>query len=163
MDHILTREESKLLMELLGLPMDQYGNFPLMRKAFLQKCKVMHPDKGGDVEAAKLLISLYKKLEAEVQCLNTDESYSTDQVRDLSNLVYLKDWLICCVGSFRCSCIHCLLIKNHKQELSARPKLWGLCLCFNCYVEWFGLIHTYEVFQSWQAIIAVTPFRNLNI
>ncbi|AFU25615.3 large T antigen [Betapolyomavirus calbifrons] len=79
MDHTLTRDESKLLMELLNLPMEQYGNFPLMRKAFLQKCKILHPDKGGDQETAKMLISLYKRLEAEVQSLNTDDCFTTDQ------------------------------------------------------------------------------------
>ncbi|BBG61996.2 large T antigen [Myotis horsfieldii polyomavirus 3] len=53
MDHTLSREESIKLMQLLNLPLEQYGNFPLMRKAFLKRCKVMHPDKGGEPEAAK--------------------------------------------------------------------------------------------------------------
>ncbi|BBG62085.2 large T antigen [Rhinolophus ferrumequinum polyomavirus 3] len=80
MDHTLSREESKKLMELLKLPLEQYGNFPLMRKAFLQRCKVMHPDKGGDPEAAKELISLYKRLEECLPPLHTEETFSTSQV-----------------------------------------------------------------------------------
>ncbi|BBG62122.1 large T antigen [Rhinolophus thomasi polyomavirus 1] len=80
MDHTLTREESIKLMQLLNLPLEQYGNFPLMRKAFLKRCKIMHPDKGGDVEAAKELISLYKKLEECLPPLHTEEGFSTSQI-----------------------------------------------------------------------------------
>ncbi|BBG62128.2 large T antigen [Rhinolophus thomasi polyomavirus 2] len=80
MDHTLTRDETKKLMELLKLPLDQYGNFPLMRKAFLQRCKVMHPDKGGDLESAKELISLYKRLEECLPPLHAGEGFSTSQI-----------------------------------------------------------------------------------
>ncbi|BAZ96592.1 large T antigen [Rhinolophus simulator polyomavirus 2] len=80
MDHKLSREESVKLMELLKLPLEQYGNFPLMRKAFLQRCKVMHPDKGGDPEMAKELISLYKRLEECLPPLHTEEGFSTSQI-----------------------------------------------------------------------------------
>nr|QXP80951.1 large T antigen [Squirrel monkey polyomavirus]QXP80957.1 large T antigen [Squirrel monkey polyomavirus]QXP80963.1 large T antigen [Squirrel monkey polyomavirus] len=92
MDHTLTREESKLLMELLGLPMEQYGNFPLMRKAFLQKCKIMHPDKGGDEQTAKMLISLYKKLESEVKSLNTDDGFSTEEIPTYGSAEWEQWW-----------------------------------------------------------------------
>ncbi|AFU25616.1 small T antigen [Betapolyomavirus calbifrons] len=163
MDHTLTRDESKLLMELLNLPMEQYGNFPLMRKAFLQKCKILHPDKGGDQETAKMLISLYKRLEAEVQSLNTDDCFTTDQVCEISNMIFLKDWRTCRMGSVKCTCLFCLLKREHKQQLIGRPKVWGTCYCFNCYILWFGLEHTYDIFLSWKALIAITPFRNLNI
>ncbi|BAX01887.1 large T antigen [Rhinolophus hildebrandtii polyomavirus 1] len=80
MDHTLTRAESLRLMELLSLPMEQYGNFPLMRKAFLQKCKILHPDKGGNQELAKELISLYKRLEELLPTLNPEEGFSTTQI-----------------------------------------------------------------------------------
>ncbi|BAZ96574.1 large T antigen [Rhinolophus blasii polyomavirus 1] len=80
MDHTLSREESLRLMELLSLPMEQYGNFPLMRKAFLQKCKILHPDKGGNQELAKELISLYKRLEEMLPTLNPEETFSTTQI-----------------------------------------------------------------------------------
>ncbi|AOW44159.1 large T antigen [Polyomavirus sp.] len=80
MDHALTREESVKLMQLLKLPMEQYGNFPLMRRAFLEQCKVLHPDKGGNAELAKELISLYRKLEAVIPPLNPNDSFTTEQI-----------------------------------------------------------------------------------
>ncbi|BAJ53087.1 large T antigen [Betapolyomavirus mastomysis] len=80
MDHTLTREESLRLMELLQLPMEQYGNFPLMRKAFLARCRVLHPDKGGDQTLAKELITLYRKLEEHLPQLDPQERFSTDQI-----------------------------------------------------------------------------------
>ncbi|BAX01893.1 large T antigen [Rousettus aegyptiacus polyomavirus 1] len=79
MDTGLTREESQTLLQLLNLGPESYGNWGLMRKAFLSKCKELHPDKGGDPEKAKLLISLYKKLEANVTTLNPEESFSTSE------------------------------------------------------------------------------------
>nr|AJG44395.1 large T antigen [Meles meles polyomavirus 1] len=63
MDGALSREESIKLMQLLGLPMQMYGHIPVMRKAFLQKSKEYHPDKGGDEETFKTLCGLYRKLE----------------------------------------------------------------------------------------------------
>ncbi|AFP94207.1 large T-antigen [bat polyomavirus 2a] len=63
MDKALTREESKELMELLGLSMTLYGQLPMMRKAYLSKCKEYHPDKGGDETKMKRMNELYKKLE----------------------------------------------------------------------------------------------------
>ncbi|BAQ55552.1 large T antigen [Bat polyomavirus 6a] len=73
MDHALTREESVRLMQLLKLPMEQYGNFSLMRKAFLRECKNLHPDKGGNPELAKELITLYRKLEEQAPPYGTPE------------------------------------------------------------------------------------------
>ncbi|BAQ55572.1 large T antigen [Bat polyomavirus 6c] len=82
MDHALTREESQRLMELLNLPMEQFGNFHLMKRAFLSSIKKYHPDKGGDESMAKELISLYKKAECHVSSLETedDTSFTTDEV-----------------------------------------------------------------------------------
>ncbi|AAA46551.1 T-antigen [Betapolyomavirus secumuris] len=78
MDHQLTREESQRLMHLLKLPMEQYGNFPLMRKAFLRACKIVHPDKGGSDELSQELISLYRRLEESLPCLSTQDFIETD-------------------------------------------------------------------------------------
>nr|AIF74279.1 large T [Bat polyomavirus] len=80
MDHVLSREECKRLMCLLDLSMEQWGNFPLMRKAFLHKCKILHPDKGGDQELAKELISLYKRVQESAPALNPDSQFSTTQI-----------------------------------------------------------------------------------
>ncbi|ALN69895.1 LTAg [Betapolyomavirus secumuris] len=80
MDHQLTREESQRLMHLLKLPMEQYGNFPLMRKAFLRACKIVHPDKGGSDELSQELISLYRRLEESLPCLSTQDFIETDKI-----------------------------------------------------------------------------------
>nr|ALJ83713.1 large T antigen [Bank vole polyomavirus] len=84
MDRTLSRSEAKELMQLLDLDMCCWGNLPLMRKAYLNKCKEHHPDKGGNEELMKRLNSLYLQLEESVkrmQCLNEEDSmWSTTQV-----------------------------------------------------------------------------------
>ncbi|AWD33774.1 small T antigen [Panthera leo polyomavirus 1] len=166
MDHILTREESKRLMELLNLPMTEYGNFPLMRRAFLKACKILHPDKGGNAEQAQELISLYRKLEESLPSLNPQESFTTDQVSVSSDTMgfYLKDWKACIKGNPLCMCLFCLLKESHsRKNKNRRPKVWGACYCFECYILWFGLEYTYYVCCSWMGIIANLPFGSLNI
>ncbi|BAX01889.1 small T antigen [Rhinolophus hildebrandtii polyomavirus 1] len=165
MDHTLTRAESLRLMELLSLPMEQYGNFPLMRKAFLQKCKILHPDKGGNQELAKELISLYKRLEELLPTLNPEEGFSTTQVYESSDIfIYLSDWSTCRYGkNGDCRCLFCLLQRNHKRRKTPWPKVWGDCFCFKCYTTWFGLHRSWMVFLSWKEIIGKTPYRVLNI
>ncbi|BAQ55576.1 large T antigen [Bat polyomavirus 6b] len=79
MDTGLSREESQRLLELLQLDPEHYGNWQLMRKSFLRMCKIMHPDKGGNPEAAKELITLYKKLENNISSLNPEECFTTSQ------------------------------------------------------------------------------------
>ncbi|AOW44160.1 small T antigen [Polyomavirus sp.] len=163
MDHALTREESVKLMQLLKLPMEQYGNFPLMRRAFLEQCKVLHPDKGGNAELAKELISLYRKLEAVIPPLNPNDSFTTEQVGVSDSFVfYLRDWSSCLKGTEVCICLFCLLRDSHRRR-GSKPKCWGSCFCFECYIAWFGLEYTYFIAQSWQAIIAKLPFSTLNI
>ncbi|QKY77211.1 small T antigen [Rhinolophus hipposideros polyomavirus 1] len=164
MDHTLTREESMRLMELLSLPMEQYGNFPLMRKAFLQKCKILHPDKGGNQELAKELISLYKRLEEMLPTLNPEDSFSTSQVYDTDLFIYLSDWEKCSTNTNQgCKCLFCLLRESHTKRRTLWPKVWGDCFCFNCYTTWFGLEKSWMVFLSWKEIIGKTPYRVLNI
>lgn len=70
MDKVLNREESLQLMDLLGLERSAWGNIPLMRKAYLKKCKEFHPDKGGDEEKMKKMNTLYKKMEDGVKYAN---------------------------------------------------------------------------------------------
>nr|ABI94705.1 large T [Betapolyomavirus hominis] len=67
MDKVLNREESMELMDLLGLERAAWGNLPLMRKAYLRKCKEFHPDKGGDEDKMKRMNTLYKKMEQDVK------------------------------------------------------------------------------------------------
>ncbi|BBG62129.1 small T antigen [Rhinolophus thomasi polyomavirus 2] len=169
MDHTLTRDETKKLMELLKLPLDQYGNFPLMRKAFLQRCKVMHPDKGGDLESAKELISLYKRLEECLPPLHAGEGFSTSQVCASDNFILFGDWTTCKKLKIPCSCIFCLLRHSHgvKPKIPTpkppKPKCWGECLCYDCYILWFGLEDCWFIFQSWMDLIGNVQFRALKI
>ncbi|BBG62158.1 small T antigen [Rousettus leschenaultii polyomavirus 2] len=164
MDHVLSREESRRLMALLNLPMDQFGNFTLMRQAFLSQIKCTHPDKGGNPELAKELISLYKKAESQVSSLETEESFSTEQVYESGTFfLYLKDWTACNRGE-PCACLFCMLRENHYKRKKNREKnVWGTCYCFTCYITWFGLEHTWMVWLSWRNIIANTPYRCLNL
>ncbi|BAQ55553.1 small t antigen [Bat polyomavirus 6a] len=162
MDHALTREESVRLMQLLKLPMEQYGNFSLMRKAFLRECKNLHPDKGGNPELAKELITLYRKLEEQVSSLNVDEEVPTSQQVCDDFFLYLKDWEQCHRRQKPCVCLFCLLRDNHETK-SRQPKCWGSCYCFQCFVVWFGIEYCWMSWLSWRAIIAELPFSTLNI
>ncbi|BBG62152.1 small T antigen [Rousettus leschenaultii polyomavirus 1] len=162
MDHILTREESLRLMQLLELPPEHYGNLPLMRKAFLKRCKDLHPDKGGDQEKAKELITLYRKLESHVSSLDTEESFTAEQVCEDDFFLYIKDWVECNMGLKPCVCLFCLLRQNHKAA-KGRPKVWGQCYCFKCYCTWFGLEWSWMTWLSWRAMIAATPYHALNL
>nr|BBG62139.2 large T antigen [Rhinolophus affinis polyomavirus 4] len=161
MDHTLSREETKRLMELLKLPLDQYGNFPLMRKSFLQRCKVMHPDKGGDPDMAKELISLYRRLEESLPALHTEEGFSTSKVCETDNFKIFGDYITCKKLNVPCSCIFCLLRSSHKFKppfLPAKPKCWGDCLCYACYLNWFGLEDSFFILQTWINLIGNASF-----
>ncbi|AGA82598.1 large T antigen [Betapolyomavirus ptedavyi] len=74
MDKALNREESQELMQLLGLHMTLYGQLPMMRKAYLNKCKEYHPDKGGDEQKMKRMNELYKKLEDALSAASKEET-----------------------------------------------------------------------------------------
>ncbi|AFP94203.1 large T-antigen [bat polyomavirus 2b] len=74
MDKALNREESQELMQLLGLHMTLYGQLPMMRKAYLNKCKEYHPDKGGDENKMKRMNELYKKLEDALSATSREET-----------------------------------------------------------------------------------------
>lgn len=165
MDHILTREESKRLMSLLGLPMAQWGNFPLMRKAFLTKCKILHPDKGGDQEMAKELIGLYKRVESSVSALNPDSHFSTTQVCSGGNYTIMGDISVCpsppAPGAC-CVCLFCLLRDSHGEK-TRQPKVWGRCYCYKCYLLWFGLEDCMYVLRNWMFVLGNIPFASLNI
>ncbi|QIQ69380.1 large T antigen [Betapolyomavirus callosciuri] len=60
MEGSLSRDEQKELMSLLGLHGSYWGAFSVMRKAYLEKCKEYHPDKGGDENKMKRMNELYK-------------------------------------------------------------------------------------------------------
>ncbi|BAX01895.1 small T antigen [Rousettus aegyptiacus polyomavirus 1] len=164
MDTGLTREESQTLLQLLNLGPESYGNWGLMRKAFLSKCKELHPDKGGDPEKAKLLISLYKKLEANVTTLNPEESFSTSEVGETNFFMYLKDWRECNMGYKECYCLFCLTRHKHRhRDHKDKPLFWGSCYCFKCFCLWFGMEWSYKSFLDWKEIVGQLPYNHLNL
>ncbi|BAQ55577.1 small t antigen [Bat polyomavirus 6b] len=162
MDTGLSREESQRLLELLQLDPEHYGNWQLMRKSFLRMCKIMHPDKGGNPEAAKELITLYKKLENNISSLNPEECFTTSQVEKSNFFLYIKDWKECNMGLKPCVCIFCLTRKNHKERKN-KNLIWGKCYCFACYCTWFGLEWCWFTWLTWRNIIAETPYHALNL
>ncbi|QMP82844.1 large T antigen [Rabbit polyomavirus] len=85
MDQTLTRNESKELMQLLELQMDAWGNMPLMKRQYLQKCKVFHPDKGGDENKMKRLTELWDKLCTTLQEVHT-QNVEEDNVYNVSEM-----------------------------------------------------------------------------
>ncbi|AXS76445.1 large T antigen [Myocastor coypus polyomavirus 1] len=60
MDRVLGWGERKRLMHLLGVPLEKYGNYPVMRDAYKSKVLEYHPDKGGDGKLMSELNNLWK-------------------------------------------------------------------------------------------------------
>ncbi|AWB14601.1 small T antigen [Mus musculus polyomavirus 3] len=148
-------------MELLGLHMACWGNVPLMRKAFLEKAKEYHPDKGGDENKMKRLNTLYRKLEEKVHVVQEEaeaEAWDSTKVhscdgpccdpRSLVGYVFgealedclLKQWECVVQPKTFCKCIHCYLERLHafRYKISKIPVVWLRCYCFTCYCKWFG-------------------------
>ncbi|AGA82601.1 small T antigen [Betapolyomavirus ptedavyi] len=175
MDKALNREESQELMQLLGLHMTLYGQLPMMRKAYLNKCKEYHPDKGGDEQKMKRMNELYKKLEDALSAASKEEtvwnSWASGEVgKDVSpgpDALYCRDWDVCSKGlaATYCTCLLCLLRKQHQKRrvFNLFLNVWGRCYCFTCYLHWFGLDKTYTSFLMWCSCIGEIPMRDLHI
>lgn len=161
MDRTLRRDEAKELMELLGLHMSCWGNMPLLRKAFLEKAKEFHPDKGGDEAKMKRLNALYRKLEEKVFVVHEEarsEAWESHKVStcggpccdpkafvgyvfgDQFEQCSLYSWECVQMPKLNCKCIHCYLERLHKirYKRSKVPVVWLRCYCFSCYCKWFG-------------------------
>lgn len=171
MDKALTREESQALMGLLGLDMIEYGNMPVMRKAFLSKCKLYHPDKGGDGEDMKKLIYLYRKLESKVEHAEDEfTAWTSEEVCAGIGVdpIYIKDWHLCIINAsgHHCPCLMCRLRRNHQQNKGNvlwPPNVWMRCYCFTCFTTWFGLPQNPCTAYLWTNIIGETPLKDLNL
>ncbi|SOH95724.1 small t antigen [Betapolyomavirus hominis] len=172
MDKVLNREESMELMDLLGLERAAWGNLPLMRKAYLRKCKEFHPDKGGDEDKMKRMNTLYKKMEQDVKVAHQPDfgTWSSSEVcADFPlcpDTLYCKDWPICSKKpSVHCPCMLCQLRLRHlnRKFLRKEPLVWIDCYCIDCFTQWFGLDLTEETLQWWVQIIGETPFRDLKL
>lgn len=149
-----------------------YGNLPLMRKAFLQKCKAYHPDKGGDEENMKKLNTLYRTMEANIKEVQDAEfwrySWTPEEVGDEPpDTLYIREWVLCSTNRVaNCCCLMCRLARSHQQSkgnVCWRPNVWLRCYCFACFCEWFGLPTDYETAKVWCEVIGQTPMKNLNL
>ncbi|AIS40924.1 small T antigen [Sea otter polyomavirus 1] len=180
MDTVLSREDARELMGLLRLDMAVYGNLPLMRKAYLKRCKELHPDKGGDETMMKKLNELYKLMEDNIREVHSNveaagwkaEEVGDDCYPSFEN-VFVKDWHLCSnymVSS--CYCMMCLLKGRHiirafERKLNrtrpGRPLVWIDCYCFDCYRLWFGLDLSWATFTAWNTILINTPLKHLKL
>ncbi|AJI42786.1 small T-antigen [Anubis baboon polyomavirus] len=172
MDKVLNREESMELMDLLGLERAAWGNLPLMRKAYLKKCKEFHPDKGGDEDKMKRMNTLYKKMEQDVKVAHQPDFgawHSSEVGSDFPpcpDTLYCKDWPLCATKpSANCPCMLCQLRNRHayRKFLRRDPLVWIDCYCFDCFRQWFGLDLTEEAVHWWSHIIGETPYRDLKL
>ncbi|AWD33745.1 large T antigen [Mastomys natalensis polyomavirus 2] len=62
MDKILTAEEKQILISLLELDPQYWGDYGRMQKCYKKKCLQLHPDKGGDGQLMQQLNTLWTKL-----------------------------------------------------------------------------------------------------
>ncbi|BBG61991.1 small T antigen [Myotis horsfieldii polyomavirus 2] len=180
MDQFLERDEAKELMELLNIPKHCYGNLPMMKINYKKMCLIYHPDKGGDPAKMKRMNELWQKLNdgfcnargTEVGFCNTffwEEDFQTlgDVLGPAFHTRILRAWPACFMTpKVTCNCVHCLLVMQHKVlKLDTNKKclVWGECLCFNCFNNWFGFPKTWESFIWWSRILANTELTLLHI
>ncbi|AFK09342.1 small T antigen [Betapolyomavirus equi] len=186
MERLLSKDEARQLMELLKLDMEKYGDIPTMRKAYLRRCKELHPDKGGDENLMKKLNELYRKLESGLADLSEQPGTSSAEpkvgtfqrghrrqrsmhgydfpMHSPFDRWYIRDYDICTRGlSEGCICIMCTLRKKHKERFGNRFAAWIECYCYDCYLMWFGFTLNECTAARWQSIIAETPVSRLNL
>lgn len=174
MDKVLNREESLQLMDLLGLERSAWGNIPLMRKAYLKKCKEFHPDKGGDEEKMKKMNTLYKKMEDGVKYAHQPDfggfwdatEVFASSINPGVDAIYCKQWPECAKKmSTNCICLLCLLRMKHENRKLYRkdPLVWVDCYCFDCFRMWFGLDLCEGTLLLWCDIIGQTTYRDLKL
>ncbi|WAA14049.1 Large T antigen [Lyfec polyomavirus MAF12] len=72
MDKVLSREEAKELMGLIGLPLTCWGNLPLMKKKLAEARRRNHPDKGGCTATMARLNDLWSKAKSNLDAALKD-------------------------------------------------------------------------------------------
>lgn len=186
MDKLLSRDEVKELMQLIGLSMSNWGNLPLIQHKVREASRKHHPDKGGDPQKMQRLNVLKDKLTATLRDQSSGNPiwhFSSDEVSfwDLQLTVgeflgvefsrkKLWNFEMCVMQGLRaCCCLHCLLRRKHKKLAKQMakdqkgPLVWGHCWCFQCYLQWFGEDKNTESFEWWTQIIYGTQMDVLNI
>nr|CAA42511.1 middle T antigen [Mus musculus] len=183
MDRVLSRADKERLLELLKLPRQLWGDFGRMQQAYKQQSLLLHPDKGGSHALMQELNSLWGTFKTEVYNLRMNLGGTGFQVRRLHadgwNLStkdtfgdrYYQQFcrmpLTCLVNVkySSCSCILCLLRKQHrelKDKCDARCLVLGECFCLECYMQWFGT-PTRDVLNLYADFIASMPIDWLDL
>nr|QIQ69387.1 small T antigen [Betapolyomavirus callosciuri]QIQ69393.1 small T antigen [Betapolyomavirus callosciuri] len=171
MEGSLSRDEQKELMSLLGLHGSYWGAFSVMRKAYLEKCKEYHPDKGGDENKMKRMNELYKVVvEALRESSQPCSSWSSSEVKfklykSSADHFYMKNWGFCNYGlSMTCYCLMCHLRRRHTERRKNKEKLlWNRCYCYECFRDWFGLDNQYNSFLFWQDLVSQVTTDHLHL
>ncbi|AWD33748.1 small T antigen [Mastomys natalensis polyomavirus 2] len=158
MDKILTAEEKQILISLLELDPQYWGDYGRMQKCYKKKCLQLHPDKGGDGQLMQQLNTLWTKLKdglyrvrlllgpSQVRRLQKDQ-WNLSLLETFPGTYYrrLCRMPLTCLKNKRsstCNCILCLLRKQHfllKRSWRVPCLVLGECYCIDCYALWFGL------------------------
>ncbi|AGV77096.1 small T antigen [African elephant polyomavirus 1] len=171
MDRALNREDSKSLMGLLGLNMEQYGNVPLMYNRYKKKCLQYHPEKGGNATIMKELNRLWTQFTCSLEKVRRQDEEGQSWSRSEVSARPHPDNLFgrfpdCFLGrSPKCSCYLCILALSHsiRKGTVRGPNVWMKCCCFTCFCIWFGLHPDYNACKAWAEVIKRTPIKHLNI
>lgn len=168
MDKLLTREERRELLSLLGLPSNSWGDMAAIQKAYRGACRRYHPDKGGCEQTMKRLTELFTKAYDSLSELRTGRGATWDgqQVCCLYDYTTIFDFLgeekareklmsnfSCYTGkNTMCRCFFCLLRMQHKNcKIFGNKKclVWGECFCFYCYQQWFDSTEDFTGVKEW--------------
>ncbi|ASU50442.1 small t antigen [Sorex minutus polyomavirus 1] len=172
MDRIFTSADRQLLISLLRISGDTFGNVPAMARAYKLAAKRLHPDKGGNEADMKKLNELWNKFK--------DEIYRMREVKPCVNPVItcivlgtcsifalIRNTAQCMQNLLRCcTCICCLLFKQHRElkiTYRRRCNVWGECYCFFCYYTWFGVNCSLNAFTEWLILLKHLDWRLLKI
>nr|ASU50432.1 small t antigen [Sorex coronatus polyomavirus 1] len=172
MDSILTFAERQLLISLLRISGDTFGNVPAMARAYKLAAKRLHPDKGGNEAEMKKLNELWNKFK--------DGTYNLREVKPSPNPVVtctvlgarsifklINNTAQCMRNLLRyCGCFCCLLFKQHRMlkiTYRRRCNVWGQCYCFFCYYTWFGVNCSTSAFTEWLILLKHLDWRLLKI
>lgn len=167
--------------------MSAWGNMPLLRKKYLEKCKEYHPDKGGDETKMKRLNTLYRKLEEKVHIVHEEarfEAWDSNKVHNSCNgpccdprafvgYVFGDEFEPCSLYSWECvtqpklncKCIHCHLERLHKFRYKKNkvPVVWLRCYCFSCFCRWFGKPKDPMSLFFWKLILLNTRMGHVGL
>ncbi|WAA14050.1 Small T antigen [Lyfec polyomavirus MAF12] len=179
MDKVLSREEAKELMGLIGLPLTCWGNLPLMKKKLAEARRRNHPDKGGCTATMARLNDLWSKAKSNLDAALKDPVlhqpvsffWDTDfpTLGELLGPLWkpkLRETSHCMMfGLSACPCITCVLSREHRRRGKdwRRPMMWGMCWCFNCYLVWFGLPRTPAAHFWWSCILYNSTMDELGL